>query len=55
MLDFSHVGMDWLTQQVVSMSQNFGPLQAEDKGGSGGLPHTGCMDTLPFISQYCPR
>jgi hypothetical protein len=54
-LDFAHVEMDWLTQQVVATSQTFGILQAEDIDGSGGLLHTSCMDTSPFVSQFCPR
>jgi hypothetical protein len=37
------------------VSQSFGPLLAEDIGELGGLPHTGCMDTLPFVSQCFPR
>jgi hypothetical protein len=54
-LDFVHAEMDWLTQQDVVVSQTFGPLQAEDIGGSGGLSRTGCMDIAPFISQCCPH
>jgi hypothetical protein len=33
------------------VSQRFGHLQAGDIGGSGGLLHTGCMDTSPFVSH----
>jgi hypothetical protein len=47
--------MDWLTQQVVVVSQTFGPLQVGDIGGSGGLPCTGCTDTSPSVSQCFPR
>jgi hypothetical protein len=54
-LDFSHVEMDWPTQQVVSTSQTFGLLQAEDIDGSGGPPCTSCMDTSPYVSRGCPH
>jgi hypothetical protein len=34
------------------VSQIFGPLEAGDKGGLGGILCIGCMDTAPSISQY---
>jgi hypothetical protein len=48
-LDFSHVEMDWSTQQAIVALQTFGLLQAEDIDGLGGLLHTSCMDTLPSV------
>jgi hypothetical protein len=37
--------MGSLTHQAATVIITFGPPQAEGTGESGGLPHTGYMDT----------
>jgi hypothetical protein len=45
-LNFSHVEMGSLTQQVVAVPITSGPLQAEGTGESDGLLCKDYMDTL---------